>query len=59
LPATRSQLIATANVYAEFAGNEYVTHCCGCPDGVPRHLWIDVEVEKLGKHSKAKPLPVS
>lgn len=56
--ADRHELIATANVYDKFVGNEYVTHSCGCPDGIPRPLWVDVEVEKLGKHSQCKLLPV-
>jgi hypothetical protein len=43
----------------KFVGNEYVTHSCGCPDGVPVLLWIGVEVEKLGKHSQCKLLPVA
>ena len=33
--ADRHELIATANVYDKFVGNEYVTHSCGCPNGVP------------------------
>ncbi len=56
--ADRHELIATANVYDKFVGNEYVTHSCGCPNGVPVPLWVDVEVEKLGKHSRCKLLPV-
>jgi hypothetical protein len=56
--ADRHELIATSNVYDKFVGNEYVTHSCGCPTGVPVLLWVDVEVEKLGKHSQCKLLPV-
>ena len=56
--ADRHELIATSNVYDKFVGNEYVTHSCGCPTGVPVPLWVDVEVEKLGKHSQCKLLPV-
>lgn len=56
--ADRHELIATANVYEKFIDNEYVTHSCGCPDGIPRPLWLDVEVEKLGKHSQCKLLLV-
>jgi class 3 adenylate cyclase len=56
--ADRHELIATANVYEKFVGNEYVTHSCGCPNRVPVTLWVDVEVEKLGKHSQCKLLPV-
>jgi len=56
--ADRHELIATANVYDKFVGNEYVTHSCGCPTGIAVPLWVDVEVEKLGKHSQCKLLPV-
>jgi class 3 adenylate cyclase len=56
--ADRHQLIATANVYERFAGNDYVTHSCGCPDSLARPLWVDIEVEKLDKHSQCKLLPV-
>ena len=56
--ADRHELIATANVYDKFDGNEYVTHSCGCPHGVPRPLWADIGVEKLGKHSQCKLLRV-
>ena len=56
--ADRHELIATANVYDKFVGNDYVTHSCGCPDGRPVPLWVDINVEKLGKHSQCKLLPV-
>jgi class 3 adenylate cyclase len=56
--ADRHELIATSNVYDKFVRNEYVTHSCGCPTGIPGPLWVDVEVEKLGKHSNCKLLPV-
>jgi class 3 adenylate cyclase len=56
--ADRHQLIATANVYEKFVGNDYVTHSCGCPDSLPQPLWVDVQVDKLGKHSQCKLLPV-
>lgn len=55
--ADRHELVATAAVYDKFAGNDYVTHSCGCPHGGPAPLWRDVEVDKLGKHSQCKLLP--
>lgn len=56
--ADRHELIATANVYEKFKDNDYVTHSCGCPSGIPTPLWQDVEVEKLGKHSQCRLLQV-
>ena len=56
--ADRHELIATANVYEKFESNDYVTHSCGCPNGFPWPLWRDVVVEKLGRHSQCKLLPV-
>jgi len=53
--ADRHELIATSAVYDKFADNDYVTFSCGCrSNGVPRPLWSDTEVEKLGKHSNCK-----
>lgn len=56
--ADRHELVVTSNVYEKFEGNDYVTHSCGCPHGVPTPLWRDIVVDKLGKHSQCKLLPV-
>ena len=50
--ADRHELIATAAVYEKLAVNDYIAYSCGCPSGVTAPLWGEIEVEKLGKHSK-------
>ncbi len=50
--ADRHELIVTSAVYEKLAPNDYIDYSCGCPNGVPYSLWSEIEVEKLGKHSK-------
>lgn len=50
--ADRHELIVTGAVYDKLAPNDYIDYSCGCPSGVPYPLWTEIEVEKLGKHSK-------
>jgi class 3 adenylate cyclase len=50
--ADRHELIATAAVYEKLGANDYIAHSCGCPSGVTAPLWSEIEIEKLGKHSK-------
>jgi class 3 adenylate cyclase len=52
--ADRHELVVTSAVYDKLADNEYITHSCGCPNGVAVPLWLDTTVEKLGKHSMCK-----
>ena len=56
--ADRHELIATANVYDSSSATITSLTPAGCPDGRPVPLWVDINVEKLGKHSQCKPLPV-
>src|ERR1043165_155640 len=50
--ADRHDVIVTETVYDKLAPNDYIDYSCGCPSGVSYPLWSEIEVEKLGKHSK-------
>lgn len=46
--ADAHELIVTATVWKRIEGNHYLTHACGCPDGVTcRELWSEVTIDKL------------
>lgn len=45
--ADKHQLIVTAGVWNKLKANDYVVWSCGCPSGVPVHLWKQIQVEKL------------
>lgn len=50
--ADSHQLVVTNAVFEKLSENDYIRYSCGCSSsGVPRDLWTQVEVEKLGKHS--------
>jgi class 3 adenylate cyclase len=48
--ADRHQLIVTSAVWDKLSKNDYIAYSCGCPDGTPKQLWKEIEVEKLDKH---------
>jgi class 3 adenylate cyclase len=54
--ADRHEVVATSAVYDKLAPNDYIDYSCGCPSGTCYPLWREIEVEKLGKHSKCMKL---
>lgn len=50
--ADRHEVIVTEGVYEKLAPNDYVDYSCGCPTGASYPLWSEIQVLKLGKHSK-------
>jgi class 3 adenylate cyclase len=46
--ADAHELIVTETVWKRIEGNHYLTHTCGCPDGLScQKLWSEVTIEKL------------
>lgn len=54
--ADRHELVITSAVWDKLMPNDYIEYSCGHSTGIATPLWREVEVEKLGKHSKCMTL---